>query len=266
MFDILQSLSLAGGSENIDYIRATERCVLLLDGSTPLIKSNYATSRFTELFAKCFFELFEAGESATDAINGAIANVYEDFKTCVENNDVGYFPSATLVLAYMENGKLCIINIGDSTALVVMKNGKVVRISSDDVPRFDNSVIDRMKQIRSHTGMDMSDIIVLPEIREMLVKNRGFMNKPDGYRIVAFEMESVGEKDIIRFDASKVERIILHSDGFDDLGDELLSPDANLEQIYANLRKMENDDYLMNKYPRLKVSDDASAVIFTIHG
>ena len=264
MIKIFQSLSLAGGKKNIDLIRATNECVLVLDGSTPLVNSEYDASRFTEDFADAFFDRVERGESVPNAINSALSDVFSLFEEEVAESNVDMYPSACLLVAYVNEGRLNIINIGDTSALVIMKDKSVINITCGDVSCFDEIVIARAKQIRKEIGADICDIMNFPEIRRMLIDNRRKMNKPDGYRILAFGMTDVVESEIISFDARDIERVVLHSDGFDRYADELSAEGADIKKLYTLLRKEENADAKLNVAPRFKVSDDASAVIFTV--
>ena len=264
MLKILQSLSLAGGKQNIDLVRATDDCILVLDGSTPLVKSAYDASRFTVDFADAFFERVGRGESIPSAISTALSDVFELFKREVTDGAADTYPSACLLVAYMCEGRLHIINIGDTAALIVLKDKSVKTVTCSDVPYFDGMVIERAKQIRKESGADICDVMKLPEIKQMLIDNRGRMNKPDGYRILAFGMSDVDEGEIMSFDVRDIDRVVLHSDGFDGYAKELTAEDADLEKIYALLREKENADASLNADPRFKISDDASAVIFTI--
>ena len=264
MLKILQSLSLAGGEKNIDLIRATDECILLLDGSTPLIKSNYDASRFTLDFADTFFERVAKGERIPSAINTALSDVYKLFKRETADDNTAMYPSACLLVAYISEGRLHIINIGDTTALIVMADGSVKTVTCGDVRHFDRGIIARAMQIKQERGIDVCNIMELPEIRQMLMDNRSKMNTPDGYRILAFDMTDVDESEVLCFDPRDIKRVVLHSDGFDGYAAELTVPDADLSKIYASLRKKEKADARLNLDPRFKISDDASAVIFTV--
>ena len=264
MFRIVQSLSFAGGEKNIDLIRTSDDCILLLDGSTPLVESNYDASQFVKDFADAFFERIKNRERAPTAVNLALADVCELFKKAVANDNIDMYPSACLTVAYISEGMLHIINIGDTVALVIMKDGTVKTVTCNDVSRLDRAVISKAKEIRESSGMDMCDIMKRPEIKQMLINNRKMMNKSNGYKILAFGMPDVDENDIHAFNTNEVERIVMCSDGFDGYLDMLAANDANLDQIYQLLRGKENADAGLNKTPRFKISDDASAIMFEI--
>ena len=264
MFRIIQSLSLAGGEKNIDLIRTSDNCVLLLDGSTPLVESKYDASQFVMDFANAFFDRLQNRECAPAAVGHALSDIYALFKKAIDNDDVDLYPSACLTAAYISEGMLHIISIGDTVALVIMKDGTVKTVTCHDVSRLDRAVISKAMEMRKAFNMDICDVMKRPEIKQMLINNRKMMNKANGYKILAFGMPDVDDHDIHVFNANEVERIVMHSDGFDGYADRLAANDASLDQIYRLLRCEENADPRLNETPRFKVSDDASAIIFDI--
>lgn len=264
MFKILQSISCPGGSKNLDYIHATDNCVLLLDGSTPLQSSTYDASEFNADFAHALFKHLREGSGLVSSINSSVEELFERFKA--QNGEYGldYYPSSTLLLALESEEDVNIVCIGDSTAVIVMKDNSKVTISCDKVKKLDNKVIERLVEIRNERKIDICDAMKLGEIKDMLLAHRKKMNTADGYEILSFNMKKLDAEDVRAFKKEDVARIIFYCDGFDMLSEELTESDVDLNALYEKLRREEKDDFLLNKNPRFKVSDDASAIVFEI--
>jgi hypothetical protein len=98
----------------------------------------------------------------------------------------------------------------------------------------------------------------------MLLSHRKKMNAEGGYEILSFNMRKLDSADIKTFKKEDIDRIIFYSDGFDMFREDLAASDVDLSALYEKLRREENEDFLLNKNPRFKVSDDASAIVFEI--
>ena len=134
------------------------------------------------------------------------------------------------------------------------------------IERFDSQVIALASEIRSSTGMDFSEVMGLPEVRAALLANRKLMNTAEGYRVLASNMRPLRGRFVTRFDKSEVERVLVHSDGFDRAAEglDLRDPGIDLEDLYQGLRASELADPELNRIPRFKLSDDASALLLRI--
>lgn len=265
MFKLLQSICEAGGGKpNEDLIRCEDSCAILLDGATSLVKTAFGADKFVRKFSKLFFDYIEKGTEVCAAANLAVEDIYSDFKAANLDNDAEYYPSAAGVFVYEKDGKIYAMGVGDCKAYFFMKNGEVVTVRGTVLDELDHMITSRLAEIRDTRGMDVCDAMKLPEIKELLLVNRKKMNTPEGYRILSFGMKPFCESEAKVFEASQVDRIVMHSDGFDHLAEELKSEGADLGALYAELRKIENEDNLLNKYPRFKISDDASAMIIKV--
>ena len=57
----------------------------------------------------------------------------------------------------------------------------------------------------------------------------------------------------------------MFTDGFDSMSHELAKiPCPPLSDVYEKLREQEKADSTFNKFPRFKLSDDATAVVFKV--
>jgi hypothetical protein len=264
MLHVLQSICEPGGVRNEDLIWHSEHCAVVLDGATSLLPTEFNSTWFVQEFISAFSASTERGANMCTAINEAIACVARHFNEKYSTAGLEYFPSAAGIFVCETDDRLQVISIGDCTAHFIMKNGNTVTVSSDDLTRFDNAVLDRMKDIHEEVGVSVREAAQLPEIREMLLRNRQKMNAPDGYTILSFNMQPVTEDAIFTFLKSEVAYIVMHSDGFDQLMESMTDPHADLSHIYGELREGERDDADFNAYPRFKPGDDASAMIIRV--
>ena len=262
MINVLQSLSLPGALRNEDRIWYNERCLVLLDGSTGLVRTELDAVWFVDGFLALFQEELARTDALPAAINTALSRLQERFEALSGNGTYEYLPSASALFFLQKGDCLQVVNVGDCSALLIGET--VQKLYLDEVERFDSQVIRRMLALRAENGQDLAQLVQTPEIRQMLIANRKMMNRPEGYRILAFNMAPVTDADVMRFPLAGMHRIVALSDGFELLEEELAREDAELPALYERLRDMEEKDSSLNRFPRLKKRDDASAVIFTV--
>lgn len=262
---VMDEISLPGGLKNEDYFQYNDNTVVFLDGSSGLSADAPDSAWFVRRFAAVFLEWIAKIEDLCIAVNVAIRIVYDEFlEAYPDHGDNTVFPSASVVIAHICDGKLQLLNIGDCTTLLFGEQG-VTEIYDTQVDRFDDAVIAKMMEIRQQTGEDIATIVQSRPIRELLLKNRQKMNMPDGYEILSFHMRPRTVTDLRTFDVADIRRVVMFTDGFKSMEKALLEPDCpKLAVLYAALREEEKADASLNKQPRFKIGDDASALIFEL--
>lgn len=262
VFNILQQLSEAGEKKNIDRICVIDGCIMLFDGSTPLLKGGLEVDAFLDAFVAEFSSLFSDGVDVPQAINKALKSVCH-MREVRKSNTRG-LPSATAIFVYEDGEDVCTVCIGDSRAAFVMEDQSVRYIADDRVSTLDKRVISRALEICGDRGIEISEAVRLPEITDLLIKNRMLMNTEGGYDILAPGMRSITQGDVIKIRKSHIKRVILYTDGFNVFSSELVKEDVDVREIYKKLRLSEKEDSTFNKFPRFKQSDDASVIIFNV--
>ena len=111
---------------------------------------------------------------------------------------------------------------------------------------------------------------MLPRLRAQ----RQRRNLPDGYGVLAAEQSCVPMLHVDRMPAHDVRRILLASDGYYRLVDhynaasdaELVRRTAALgaDALLTQLRAIEAADPVAMQYPRLKIADDATALLIAV--
>ena len=259
MIQVKQALSRPGGTTNEDRIWYEDGFLALLDGSSSLVPSGVGGDWFTECFVRGLEQT--RAEKMTERINQALAYVEEEFTGTFPGRDLLFYPSAAGVFVQEKEDFLDVIAIGDCEGHFIMKDGRVITVTDEAVTRLDQTVFDLCRQLQKERGGTIAELMKTEEARSLLIANRKKMNQPDGYRILSIGMEPCREEELIRIPKWDVARIVLFSDGFAELKDQLRQPDADLEDLYRKLRRMEADDPDFETMPRFKPGDDASALI-----
>lgn len=264
LLNIIQEISVAGNSQNEDLIWHNDRCVVIMDGATSLIKTECDAVWLNNSFISAFKNCLSDSVDLTFAFNYAVDVVKSLFFQKYGELVLDYLPSASIIIGYQDNDELLILSIGDCTCLVKKIDNSVECIHNEDVKKYDELVINKLISIHKSTGKDVCEIIKQNDIRSLLVSNRKQMNKPQGYRILSLNMEELNTFDFYRFSTKDIKRVVFYTDGFDLVKSEFKNESVDLKSLAERLRSLENNDSTWNQYPRFKNSDDASAIIFSV--
>lgn len=165
------------------------------------------------------------------------------------------FPYASICLAYIDVCDVHIFSIGDSKAFLLFKDGKARFISDQSFPLLDKKLFEEFGSLEK----------AIPELR----KARASFNK-GGHRCVY----SLYKKPNLKFkhevyDIRNINELYLCSDGYYLAFDtfkfyksrrELFSSKHDLQDVYKKIESAVASDPKRIKYPRLKVTDDISAI------
>ncbi|MBQ6626759.1 MAG: protein phosphatase 2C domain-containing protein [Ruminococcus sp.] len=257
--NIVNKLTFPGKEKNEDFIWHNDYCAVLFDGATSLVKGDLDAVDFIKLFINTFETKVSKNKTLVQAINETLSIIKNNQP---HNDSLEYFPSAAAVFVLEKESTVELVNIGDCTAVVNENKQHIIR-AKDSVRPLDTLVTNRMRELHLSSGKDTIDILMEPEIREMLLKNRKKMNTKDGYKVLSFNTLPVSDSELHTFNKNDTNCIVLYSDGFDLLEDEIINGNDDFSSLYDKLRKIENEDFKLNKYPRFKISDDASIMKIT---
>lgn len=178
------------------------------------------------------------------------------------------YPSVSIAVARLNKDALEGYSLGDCPILIG-KRDDLDLIHDNAVPQRDAAVLRWMVEICRQKNISMAEARTLAE--PMLLKNRLEMNQESSYWILEPTGMGIPHGTAFRYEADKVQDIVLCSDGFFAYCDSLeLSPslpafmnalrNQSLEQLFVQLRAAEQKDQKLVRFPRFKVSDDATVV------
>ncbi|HEV8392393.1 MAG TPA: hypothetical protein VGQ35_21240 [Dongiaceae bacterium] len=183
-------------------------------------------------------------------------------------------PSACLALAALDAaGMLHLFNIGDCRILIEQASG-VRPFGSSGIERLEQAAIAELARLRATHGAAGDPWI---ELRATLRRNfETAMNRPGGYWVTHPTLPWLHQVQTASLAAGTVDHLLIASDGFfrlvnvfgayDEAGLIWAARARGLAALCAELRSREAEDDTCRRYPRLKASDDASAVLVRVRG
>lgn len=252
----IETFTSAGSQTNEDRYAIGESFAILLDGATGLGEGFCNANWFTDTLIKNFTSCAENSTNLVDNLNSAISITSSAFSQYEANSDM-VPPSAAGIFLSIDDDNLSYVLLGDCTCVIYSRGQKQV-LTEGGIKKFDNLAISMIKDLHQRTQMDVCDVIKLDSVTDKLRFHRSLMNEPDGYRIFEPTMPMISLSDMHQIPINIIDEIILYTDGFDLVEQDLISMKKSIDDIALQLRYMENMDYKLNKYPRFKISDDAT--------
>lgn len=266
-----------GNAANEDFAFSTERFGVVIDGATglaplPPVSTDFATN--AQWFARStgvrLCRALEAGappeQALVDAVGAARAELEAALGRPAGSLDPAAVPSATLALAVVGEKNVELWGIGDSPLVVLMRDGELV-ISTDEVlESLDAHVVDLM--LERSAGRDLTVAERRALVRDEVLANRRLRNTPGGYWCLDATGEGLAHARRLTIPRADVVAVAGMTDGlFRAFGQYGLAPldewmrDASYlsaRQLCDRMRMLEAEDAQLRRYPRMKVSDDAS--------
>jgi len=181
-------------------------------------------------------------------------------------------PAASFALARLLGEDIEIARLGDCLVLVETANG-AVRVLDDPVLQdIETHIAHAILDLRAANIMDPQ--IVRDRMMPMLRALRQRRNRSDGYGVLAAEQSCLSMMQVERLPAQTCRRLLLVTDGYYRVVDhyhamsdtQLMQETERLgaDAVLKRLRAIEHADARGDLYPRLKSSDDATAVLLGI--
>ncbi len=274
---VLESISVPSGVVNDDRAGHRESCIWVIDGATDCNREKYLpggsdaawlAGQFHEnLLAKApsgHLPLEELIASITEAVHARFQN-----EKLRDLEDRGHQPSAAALIARLADGVLEVLGFGDCQLFVALP-GKRAELRGVDRARLgDFASIERIKRAAKEHGLDWQ--AARAKVQGSGAVSRRKMNLPGGYSVLSIDMAPL---DLIHREAIPLEpgaRLLFATDGFTRLSEvfnvyseETLLQAAfekGLAALIAELRGLERKDERCETYPRVKVLDDATAIL-----
>ena len=181
-------------------------------------------------------------------------------------------PAASFALVRLIGSEIEVLRLGDCLVLLEASDGTVTVMDHPVLAAIEAETRDALLALRARgiTDPKQAFTAIMPRLRAQ----RQRRNLPDGYGVLAAERSCLRMLHVDRMPANTVRRMLLASDGYYRLVDhynaasdaelvrrtEELGADAMLKQ----LRAIEAADPLATQYPRLKIADDATALLIGV--
>jgi serine/threonine protein phosphatase PrpC len=274
---ISDSGSDAGGTHNDDCWGSVSTAVWILDGATALSKERLfpaAPSDAQWFVSAVDSELRNAdwSRATRPLLQATMRRVHRRFhlEAVGRIEQVSLWPVASFALIRACSDGLEFVNLGDCHILWRSRSdGSVSSFGSSRLTELDVSVVREVKRL--HREGYANHEIVRKAVLPMIATNRKLKNSPEGYWILDVAGEGLLHVQTTAVDAADVERVLLCTDGYYRFVDtyhkrtdqSLLSDSVNMgiSAIIREIREIERRDEHCLEFPRIKPSDDATAVL-----
>ena len=275
---VIEGLSLPGYAdrENDDAYGATTSVAFVLDGLTSLSDTPLMPGRSDAAWAaRVARELLLAhGAGGTD-LRSLVTTVAQGITARFEKERLREvreryeLPWTTLSLIGVEAGRLNVAFLGDSRILVETADDRVHHFGIElSRSQFETKLAAKM--IAARKGQAPDPKAVLPELRQA----RNMMNTPQGRWVLGADPSVGPQVQVASLALGGPATVLLATDGFYALvedyeryGDRELIATAQavgLTTLARELRHIEADDPNGERYPRMKKSDDATALLVRV--
>lgn len=279
MFKASFSCSVIGNQVNEDYAAVGSTFAVLLDGASGITgarvlphHSGSDAQWFSHFVGGRICKYLDADRGVIDSIRLAVDDS-RDFigeYGVTENEDL--FPSSTLVVVSVTGDLVDIVSLGDSPVFIGLKDGSLVTMSDSRIAELDQAAVDAM--LDRSRGLAMAGVQKRAAINDVLLANRQLKNKPDGYWILDPSGVALEHLNVMRLSAGDVDYVCAMSDGLERAFDLFGLADSatffatatheSFDQLISRLRVKENQDSDFDRYPRLKLHDDASCFMLRL--
>lgn len=272
-------LSDRGNAANEDFVYATERYGVLLDGATclrgaPVFPERHATNAqwLSHTVGAAMCRLLEAGAGAEEALGEAVLLARAELEgagVVVSQETRGDLPSATLSVAVETNGTLEVLSLGDSPTVVLGVDGSLTVLTDERLEALDDAAVRAMGERAA--GRDLTGREKRALVDDVVRANRALLNTPDGYWCLDPTGVALIHARRLCLPAREVALVCGMSDGmfhaFSTFGLASLRRDlpllghAGAQALVDKMRTVEASDPDLNRFPRLKMGDDASIYV-----
>lgn len=273
MFKAKFSCSVIGNQVNEDYVAVGRTYSVLLDGASGINGARVLPGHsgsdaqwFSHFVGGRVCEYLDASHGIVESIRLAVEDS-RDFigEYGVTDNEV-LFPSSTLVAVALAGDAINIVSLGDSPVFIGLKDGSLVTMSDERIAELDQAAVDAM--VDRSLGSAMTGVQKRAAVNDILLENRQLKNKPDGYWILDPTGVALEHLNVMQLPVGDVDYVCAMSDGYERAFDlfGLADPASFLatatresfDELIVRLRTEENMDPDFDRYPRLKLYDDAS--------
>lgn len=276
MFKNFSDYSNTIATQNEDACFSCEKFLFVLDGATGLFSGNFtefkSDSQWLSHTVKSYLveNLADTNKTLREIVSVATLSAKEDFSTFKTDVNIKEYPSSSCSIVRINGNFLEYISMGDSPILIQQTNGEILEIYEESLRNLDEIAINEAIKIAKIKGISVKD--ARPHIAKTLEKHRMLLNQTQGYHAISLDENAAFSAKVGRIPLSEIQAVAILSDGFAQHYNllnlskstkdffELLNHES-LENIFAEIIKCQKSDEDCNKFPRFKISDDASIAL-----
>lgn len=249
---------------NEDRFVLGKNYVMVIDGATPLLKSN----NFNEACWMVNYLKKNLNKHSGRIKERLLVLSKEAFELMpVKIKEEDYLPSAGMSWVEWDDEYFYASVLGDCEITFVTIDNEVIRFFGQELGYLDNLAIEELTRVAEEKNIHV--IEAKPYIVDMLLKHRKMVNKPNGYSAFTICDKSIFEEKKLKIEKNKVKEIYLYSDGFAqsfehlkiyDCHQKMFSKSLALDEEIAKIVDASFADPYCDKYPRLKKIDDITII------
>jgi Protein phosphatase 2C len=178
-------------------------------------------------------------------------------------------PAASFAMVRWLDDTIEIARLGDCLVLLEAADGTVKVMEHPVLERIEADTRRAVLDLRAAGVTEPKELFA--RMMPQLLAQRARRNRPDGYGVLAGEPACVSMLHVDRVPAAALRHVLLASDGYyrlvdhydamTDAGLVRRTRDEGADVLLKQLRVIEAEDPLAAVYPRLKISDDATALL-----
>ena len=279
--NVIDEISLPGSPErmNEDALGATGTIAFVLDGVTGLADAPLLERRSDAAWVSATARdlLLQHGPGHGGDLRGLIKIVAEGIaerflrerlRAPAERFEM---PWTTLSMIGITPDVLHIAYLGDSRVVVETADGEIHNFGTNPTRTvFEQRLSARVVAERKGLGIDAIRATVLPELR----RARNTVNTVGGFWLLGADPDAAAHAGVTSLALSGPAMVLLATDGFYALKDDyqmfddrdlIASSQAlGLAEMAAQVRRIEEGDPVGQRFPRMKKSDDATALLVRV--
>lgn len=261
---------------NEDATHSDSQYLFVLDGATGLFGQTVTPCQSDAQWLSHNFKAYLTthlslmDKSLADIVSVGIKNVKSDFEVYKKVEKSEDYPSCSCSIVRINGDFLEYLSMADSPILVQKIDGTVTVIAEERLQVLDKISLCQAVEISKTDNISVKDAI--PKIAETLKKHRNLLNSKDGYHAISIDSNAPYGAVLGSLPLAEIHAVAICSDGFsqhfdtlnisknaEDFFNILLSKPA--EEIFLDIVHKQKSDPTFDKYPRFKLSDDASVAL-----
>ena len=268
---ILEYLSETENKYNEDYIGFGNNYAFILDGASGLVKNKITLDSDAKWYVNELGKILKNELKQNIDLKTILKNSIKKMSDELKKYDIQNYlelPSACIAIVREYDDNIEFLVMGDCS-IIIKNNNSLELLTTNEIRKLDGEKIEKMKEIDLKNNISVKES--LKYIIDDLKAQRKLRNNINGYYVLDDKIEAIDYAMYKIINKKDVDKIVLMSDGFStyyeclkivnnykEFYEECMNNDV--EKLYQNLRTIEKNDQDLNKFPRYKVSDDASII------